>query len=126
MPPRLLLAVIATFGLSGVVLGAFAAHGLAEQLSATRLGQWQTAVSYQFVHTLALALLYVVPASPSQKRCAALCWVVGVLLFSGSLYLLVLLDQSRLGMVTPFGGLAFIAGWATLIYAALRGQNSEQ
>lgn len=125
MSSRLLLAAIASFGLSAVALGAFAAHGLAELLSAARLGQWQTAVSYQFVHTLALGLLYVVPASPSQKRCAALCWVVGVLLFSGSLYLLVLLDQPRLGMLTPLGGVAFIGGWATLIYAAWRGPNSE-
>ncbi len=126
MSPRLHLALFASFGLTAVLLGAFAAHSLSAQLSAVRLAQWQTAVDYQFVHTLALGLLWVRPLPPVQQRCAALLFCAGVVLFSGSLYLLVLLEQPWLGMVTPLGGAAWLAAWLTLIYAAWRGASNLQ
>ncbi len=125
MSQRQLLAVIAISGALGVALGAFAAHGLSAQLSAARLGQWQTAVSYQFVHTLALAVVMLAPLASAQRRLAARLFIAGLVLFSGSLYLLVLLDQPKFGMLAPLGGSAFIGGWLTLLYAAWRGHPEE-
>jgi len=126
MQQRQLLAAIAISGALAVALGAFAAHGLAATVSAIRLGQWQTAVSYQFVHTLALAILLVAPITAAQRRLAASLFGAGLVLFCGSLYLLVLLDQPKFGMVAPLGGSAFIGGWLTLLYGARRGQPEER
>lgn len=126
MSPRFLLFVTALLGLLAVLLGAFAAHGLSAHVSALRLSQWQTGVNYQFIHTLALGLLWAGPLRGRLRSIAANCFILGTLLFSGSLYLLVLFDLPQLGMVTPLGGFAYISGWFTLIYAALSDHSTEQ
>jgi len=97
-----------------VMLGAFGAHGLKETVSAARMAVYQTAVQYHFYHGLGLLLLGLVmqtlPALPGLRWVARLL-LVGIMLFSGSLYMLVFLDLPWLGMVTPIGGLLFIVAW---------------
>jgi uncharacterized membrane protein YgdD (TMEM256/DUF423 family) len=106
-----------------VVFGAFGAHGLEGVLSEARLETWQTAVLYHMFHVVALLaagfLAYLLPASKSMNR-AAYAFQLGILLFSGSLYVLALTDISALGYITPFGGLAFLLGWCLLIYGLIR------
>ncbi|OEC35091.1 Uncharacterized membrane protein YgdD, TMEM256/DUF423 family [Pseudomonas cuatrocienegasensis] len=117
---RLWLLLAAFAGFSGVALGAFAAHGLKSRLSAEYLAVFQTGTHYQLIHALALfgvALLALqVPSRAVQV--AGACFALGIVLFSGSLYLLTLTGISKLGIITPFGGLAFLAGWASLGVAA--------
>ena len=96
-----------------VALGAFGAHGLRSTLEARgMLDAWNKAVFYHFIHAVALLVLALYG---SINRGA--CWllVVGILLFSGSLYLLAVTNLRWLGAVTPFGGLCFLAGWAWLV-----------
>ncbi|MFJ7882531.1 DUF423 domain-containing protein [Pseudomonas sp. NPDC096917] len=119
---RAFLMLAAFFGFTGVALGAFAAHGLKDRLSEQYLAIFHTGVTYQLVHALALfgvALL----ASQLQSRLiswAGVCFALGIVLFSGSLYLLTLTGISKLGMITPIGGLGFLAGWLCLGLAAWR------
>ncbi|KAB2518021.1 DUF423 domain-containing protein [Pseudomonas moraviensis] len=116
------LMLAAFFGFTGVALGAFAAHGLKNRLTPEYLTIFHTGVTYQLVHTLALfgvALL----ATQIQGRLitwAGLSFTVGIVLFSGSLYLLTMTGISKLGIITPFGGLAFLIGWVCLGLAAWR------
>ena len=116
------LMLAAFFGFTGVALGAFAAHGLKNRLTPEYLTIFHTGVTYQLVHTLALfgvALL----ATQIQGRLVAwagFSFAAGILLFSGSLYLLTITGVSKLGIVTPFGGLAFLVGWVCLGLAAWR------
>ena len=113
---RVFLMLAAFFGFTGVALGAFAAHGLKSRLSEQYLAVFHTGVTYQLVHTLALlgvALL----ATQLQSRLvtwAGVCFAVGIVLFSGSLYLLTMSGIAKLGMITPIGGVAFLAGWLCL------------
>ena len=107
----------------GVALGAFGAHGLRGSVPEADLAIWETGVRYHLVH--ALALLFTAWAStrwPGGTLVAA-AWAfgVGVLVFSGSLYALVLSGQRWLGAVTPLGGLAFLAGWSLLAWRIYRG-----
>jgi uncharacterized membrane protein YgdD (TMEM256/DUF423 family) len=122
-PTRLFLALGAVLALVGVALGAFGAHGLRATLSPEDLATFETGVRYQMYH--ALALLAVAGAAArwpgSAAPLAGWLFVAGILVFSGSLYVLVLSGQRWLGAVTPLGGLAFLAGWAVLAWAALRG-----
>ncbi len=119
------LRFVALNGVLSVVLGAFAAHGLEDQLSDRYMATFRTAVPYHFLHTLALLAVISLPdqlAKPSLCHWAAVSFAAGIVLFSGSLYLLVLTNTPTLGMVTPLGGLAFIAGWGLLFFAARRSQ----
>lgn len=103
----------------GVAAGAFGAHALKERLSAYELGVFETAVRYQMYH--ALALLAIGSRTLGfNARGPALLFVVGVAIFSGSLYVLALTGMRWLGAITPLGGLAFLAGWAWLVIAAVR------
>ncbi|MDA8781593.1 DUF423 domain-containing protein [Porticoccaceae bacterium] len=114
---------VALSGALAVALGAFAAHGLEASLSAKYLATFRTAVLYQFLHTLALMGLICLPDGLVNSRLqtnVAQSFALGILLFSGSLYLLVATGISALGMITPLGGLAFIAGWLTLLVASRR------
>jgi len=124
LPANLFLAAGALLGATGVVLGAFGAHALAARLSESNLGVWDTAVSYQLTHALALLavgiLLRVSAAGSTALTVAGWGFLVGVLLFSGSLYLLALGGPRLLGPVTPLGGVAFVLGWVALLVAALR------
>lgn len=118
---RFYLLCAALLGFSAVALGAFAAHGLKGKLPVESLAVLQTGVNYQMWH--ALALLAVAALLQRQfQRC--LLWaggffITGSLLFSGSLYVLVLGDW-RVGLVTPVGGLCFLLGWLLLAIAALK------
>ena len=119
---RVLLLLAALFGFTGVGLGAFAAHGLKGQLSAEYLAVFQTGVHYQMLHALALLALAALWQRLGGRllTAAGVCFCVGILLFSGSLYALTLSGISALGMVTPVGGLTFLAGWFCLGLAAWR------
>ena len=102
-----------------VMLGAFGAHGLKEVLTAAQMKVYQTAVQYHFYHGLGLMLVGLVMLSLSDVISVGLRWVpwlllIGIVLFSGSLYALTLFDLRWLGILTPFGGLSFIAGWVLL------------
>ena len=98
----------------GIALGAFGAHGLEKTLTENgRIDTWETAVFYHLIHGLAVWILGYVA---SGRRKVAYCFVGGVLVFSGSLYLLSLTNILWLGAITPIGGLLFLAGWATLIF----------
>jgi uncharacterized membrane protein YgdD (TMEM256/DUF423 family) len=111
-------------GGTAVVLGAFGAHALRARLAETALATWQTAVSYQFSHALALLavaiLLRLGWGAERPLTLAGVAFSVGIVLFSGSLYLLALGGPRWLGPVTPVGGLGFILGWVALAVAALR------
>ena len=117
---RLWLLLSACAGFTGVALGAFAAHGLKSQLTPAYLAVFQTGAHYQLIHALALlgvGLLALLRPAP-LVNCAGALFTLGIAMFSGSLYALTLSDISALGMVTPFGGLAFLAGWLCLGLAA--------
>jgi uncharacterized membrane protein YgdD (TMEM256/DUF423 family) len=113
------LAVAAINGSIAVAAGAFAAHGLQSRLDAHALQTFETAARYQMYHALAMALTALAPRS-STGNLACLLFLSGIILFSGSLYLLALTGARGFGFVTPFGGVAFLAGWATLAWVALK------
>ena len=119
---RTLLLAGALAAFIGVGFGAFGAHGLRGRLSAEMLGVFETGVRYQMYHALAILLTAVGLGFVDSRllRIAAWLFAAGIVLFSGSLYALALTGVTTLGMVTPLGGLAFLAGWAALIVAALR------
>jgi uncharacterized membrane protein YgdD (TMEM256/DUF423 family) len=119
---RLCLLLAAFAGFTGVALGAFAAHGLKGRLTADYLAVFQTGTHYQLIHALALfgvGLLALQRPGRLVNSAGAL-FALGIVLFSGSLYLLTLSGVSALGFVTPFGGVAFLAGWLCLGLAAWR------
>ncbi|MDB4279536.1 DUF423 domain-containing protein [Paraglaciecola sp.] len=108
-----------------VVLGAFAAHGLKSKLSDTLLSTFQTGVQYQMYHSLALILLVILYRQMPQSLLvySAGFMFAGIILFSGSLYMLALTQIKWFGPVTPLGGACFIIGWVLLIAATLKGVN---
>jgi uncharacterized membrane protein YgdD (TMEM256/DUF423 family) len=116
------LMLAAFFGFTGVALGAFAAHGLKNRLTPEYLAIFHTGVLYQLVHTLALlgVALLATQIPGRLTTWAGASFAIGILLFSGSLYLLTLTGVSKLGIITPFGGLAFLIGWFCLGLAAWR------
>ena len=107
-------------GALGVALGAFGAHALRGMLDEAALRIWHTAVEYQLWHALAL-LLVSLALPPSRWRTAgAMAFAIGIVLFSGSLYALALGAPRIVGVITPFGGIALIAGWLAAAMACLR------
>lgn len=125
---KLVLAAGAAAGGLAVLLGAFGAHGLKSKLAPESLEAFETAVRYQFVHALALLAvgLLMERIASGALRASAVCFTAGIVLFSGSIYLLAaraLLPFGELrwlGPVTPLGGLLLIAGWGLLLVAVLR------
>ena len=119
---RSFLMLAAFFGFTGVALGAFAAHGLKKSLSAEYLAIFHTGVTYQLVHALALFGVALLAAHMPGRLVlwAGVSFSIGILLFSGSLYLLTTIGIGKLGIITPFGGLAFLIGWLCLGLAAWR------
>lgn len=103
-------------GASAVLLGAYGAHGLEDVLDARHLEVWHTAVRFQFWHALALALAVALRRGAARTAAVA-AFAVGVLLFCGSLYALALGAPRWTGMITPFGGIAFVVGWMALGWA---------
>lgn len=117
------LAVAAILGGLSVAAGAFGAHALDGKLTDQYLDVYKTAAQYQMFHALALlgvAILGAIHPDAAWLRPSAWLFLVGTLLFSGSLYALVFSGLRPLGMITPIGGLAFILGWAALAMAGLR------
>jgi len=116
------LMLAAFFGFTGVALGAFAADGRKNRLTPEYLAIFHTGVTYQLVHTLALLgiALLAIQIPGRLITWAGASFAIGILLFSGSLYLLTLTGVSKLGIITPFGGLAFLVGWLCLGLAAWR------
>ncbi|WP_161866070.1 MULTISPECIES: DUF423 domain-containing protein [Pseudomonas] len=117
---RLWLLLSAFAGFTGVALGAFAAHGLKNRLTPEYLAVFQTGTHYQLIHALALfgVGLLALHMPGRLVNLAGGAFAVGILLFSGSLYLLTLSGIGKLGMITPFGGVAFLIGWLCLGLAA--------
>lgn len=119
---RIFLAIAASLGGLSVILGAFASHALKEKLSDRALEIWETGTKYQMYHALALLLvtllLSLLETESTPLIAAGVAFVVGVVLFSGSLYALSLSGIRWLGAITPLGGVAFIIGWACLLVAA--------
>lgn len=123
---RIFLTLAASLGFLAVALGAFGAHALKARLPDDLMAVFQTGVQYHFYHALALAAVawWVERAPSSAATAAGWCFLAGIALFSGSLYALALSGVRVLGAVTPLGGLAFLAGWASLAWAARRGGTS--
>ena len=122
---RKLVATACIFGVLAVISGAFGAHGLKAVLNVQQLEQWKTAVSYQFYHTFALLFLSLVNVKSKLLNIAYWGFTIGIILFSGSIYLLSTrnitgFDWPFLGPVTPVGGLFFIIGWLCLFIAAIK------
>ena len=113
----------ACLGFLAVLAGAFGAHALRSRLSPDLLAVFETAARYQMYHALALlAVAWVVSRSPTPLAAwAGALFVVGTVLFSGSLYLLALTGTRGLGAITPLGGVAFLAGWVCLALAVWKG-----
>ncbi|WP_438863212.1 DUF423 domain-containing protein [Neptunicella sp.] len=119
---RKTLASAALLAFIAVVAGAFGAHGLKSILTEGQLLSWQTAVRFQFFHCLGLILLVILYRQQADKllRWSAGFMLAGVLLFSGSIYMLLLTGMSWLGPVTPIGGICLMMGWLLLVVSALR------
>lgn len=100
-------------GASAVILGALGAHALHDQLSAPMLDVWHTAVHFQFWHALALAACALLRPAHATGLAATL-FVIGIVLFCGSLYALALGAPNQIGVLTPLGGLALICAWIAL------------
>lgn len=113
-------------GALAVMAGAFGAHGLKAKLTPELLATWGTGAEYHMYHALALVLVGVVAgAAPTgMTNGAGIAMLAGIVLFSGSLYVLALTGVKMLGAITPFGGVAFIVGWLLLAYAAWQGANA--
>lgn len=122
---KIVLSCAAFGAMLSVVLGAFAAHGLKSKLSENLLSTFQTGVQYQMYHSLALILLVILYRQMPQSLLvySAGFMFAGIILFSGSLYMLALTQVKWFGPITPLGGVCFIVGWALLIAATLKGVN---
>ncbi len=122
---RRLTWLTAFLGFTGVAFGAFGAHGLKALVrelpdAADRLGWWETASRYHLLHALAVGLVAVLAAHVAGNfpRFAAWAFTLGVLLFSGSLYVMAFTGARGLGVVTPIGGVCFLAGWIAVAFGA--------
>ena len=119
---RLFFALGSGFALIAVITGAFAAHALKTRLSPDMFQVFEVAVRYQMYHALGLIAVAWAAAQWSNQLITASGWlfVAGIVIFSGSLYILSLTGVRWLGAITPIGGLAFIVGWGCLLWAAIR------
>ena len=117
---RLFLLLGSLFGFTGVLLGAFAAHGLRGRLTDEMLNVFEVGVRYQIYHALALLVVSLAWSRWPRGEFSAAGWlfVFGTVVFSGSLYALSLSGVRWLGAVTPIGGLAFLLGWLSMAWAA--------
>ncbi|GIM47244.1 membrane protein [Collibacillus ludicampi] len=120
---RTFLFLGSTLAFLSVALGAFGAHALKSRISSDMLSVYETGVHYHMVHALALILIAIL--SDKMRYSSLVPWsgwllLIGIVLFSGSLYALSITGIRTLGIITPFGGMAFLIGWALLALAALR------
>jgi uncharacterized membrane protein YgdD (TMEM256/DUF423 family) len=114
--------IAAIFGFLAVAIGAFGAHGLEPYLSPDNKQRYQTAVQYHFYHTLALFLVAILLQYKYSKwlKTSAYAFTSGIILFSGSLYIYSTSGIKIFAMITPFGGLGFLVGWACLVIFAIK------
>lgn len=118
----------AIFGALAVILGAFGAHKLKELVPADTVSTFQTGVTYQFYHVFALIATGILFAQipGAHLEWAGRCFIIGIILFSGSLYAMTMLKMTGnvglrgIGIVTPIGGVFFIAGWVSLLLGVLK------
>ncbi|WP_266205438.1 DUF423 domain-containing protein [Pontibacter kalidii] len=123
MTQKIILLIASALGALTVAIGAFGAHALAPMLQATnRVDTFETAVKYQMYHTLALLAVGLLLFQVQQPalQVAAWCFFLGILIFSGSLYVLILTGVTWLGAITPIGGTLLIVGWGALFYAVMK------
>lgn len=122
---KLSLIIGAVLGFTAVILGAFGAHGLKHVLDAGALNTFEIAVRYQMYHVLAILLIGALSpvASKTWLNRAAIGFIAGVVLFSGSLYLLIFTGQKWLGPITPLGGLCLMLGWGFTVIALTKGSD---
>jgi uncharacterized membrane protein YgdD (TMEM256/DUF423 family) len=103
-----------------VIFGAFGAHGLKDRLDAYSMSVWEKAVFYHLIHALGILIVAIIPSTPLLPRESTewVCWLlfIGILIFSGSLYVLAVSGVRTLGAITPIGGVSFIAGWLLLAW----------
>jgi len=120
---RLFLSIGSISGALAVMLGAFGAHALKAKLSDKMLANWMTGVEYHFYHTFAILAVGLIAMHVQPRLLSASGWafVIGIVLFSGSLYVMALTGITKLGAITPIGGLAFIIGWILLAVAVIKG-----
>jgi uncharacterized membrane protein YgdD (TMEM256/DUF423 family) len=127
--PSIFITIASISGFLAVALGAFGAHGLKNRLPADLMAVWQTAVQYQFWHTLALFGVGILLTQGLQSQHLTSKWLstsgwlftVGIVIFSGSLYVLALSGIRWLGAITPIGGALWLVAWACLCYASTKG-----
>lgn len=119
-PNRQLLIIAALSGLLAVALGAWGGHGLKTILTDKYLQTFLTGVEYQVTHSLALLFTSLLPAGNRLVKLAGWSFTLGMVLFSGSLYLLTLSGIRSFGVITPFGGVLFMCGWICLFLFALK------
>lgn len=123
-PMKQLLYSLAALSMAiGVGCGAFGAHGLRDAIPASDLQIWEKSVFYQLIHSLAALVLLVTPHTLCDERRSSQCaglFLVGTLIFSGTLYALVLTNTRWLGAITPIGGTCFIGSWILLAVGASR------
>lgn len=131
MKAKNITAWAAAFGAIAVILGAMGAHALKARLEPETLKSFETAVRYQAWHAIALLILGLSSFPLRHLKAIVVCWIAGVFLFSGSIYLLTTsslsdFDCSFLGPVTPIGGLFLIAGWSLLLVSAIRSPHKDR
>ena len=119
---RIFFSLGAGFAFLGVMLGAFGAHALRGKLEPRMVEVFETGVRYQMYHAFALLITsWAISQWPGGlTQAAGWFFLAGILIFSGSLYVLTLTDNRSLGLVTPLGGVMFLAGWLALVVSALR------
>ena len=124
-PSRFWLSAAAANGLLAMAMGAFAAHGLKDRISGEALGWIRTASDYQMWHGLALLAISVPGRSGIEGalKAAAAAFLIGIILFSGSLYLLALVGWRGFAWVTPLGGTALLLGWVLLLWYGIWGRT---
>ena len=116
--------IAAVLGLLGVALGAFGAHGLSQTLAQFGTAEiWEKAVLYHFIHALAMFLL--TQRAPFRKG-PWVCFLIGIVLFSGSLYVMAASNARWLGAATPFGGISFLSGWSWLAVSGSAGHGEDR
>lgn len=123
---RRFIALGSVMAFLGVALGAFGAHGLKERLSDYGLEIWKTGVQYHVLHAVGLILIGILASGASTKPMRIAGWLMfaGIILFSGSLYVLALSRISVLGAITPLGGVCFLAAWATICVQYLKPEST--
>ncbi|WP_085993998.1 DUF423 domain-containing protein [Oceanobacillus senegalensis] len=119
---KVFIIIAAINGFIAVALGAFGAHGLEGKLTEKQLGTWETAVQYQMFHTVALLVTGLILAKFESSALTWAGWMffIGIIIFSGSLYAYSVTGIKTFGMITPIGGVAFLAGWVLLCVSVFR------